>query len=82
MLLIFGLAAALCKGPDLFEWAEKKPAGCMQMCGLAVLLCLCVFSFSGVTVFYILTFKVQPSSVKRANHARMNEHVLQRMSEA
>ena len=56
MLLIFGLAAALCKGPDLFEWAEKKPAGCMQMCGLAVLLCLCVFSFSGVTVFLYFNF--------------------------
>ncbi len=28
----------------------------------------------------LFSFKVQPSSVKRANHARMNEYVLQRMS--
>ncbi len=56
MLLIFGLAAALCKGSDLYEWAKKKPAGCIQMCGLAVLFCLCVLSFSGLTVFLYFNF--------------------------
>ena len=56
MLLMFVLAAFLCTRKCAYDRVREKRATALEMWGLALILSLCVISFSGMSTFLYFNF--------------------------